>query len=119
MKRKTLVFCTLLVLLVGILGMSIALNAHAAAPDAKAHVTKKVTITSTFLYSPATLTIKVGTTVVWKNASAAAHTVTDGTKVKSPVIAPGGTFSFTFTKKGTYSYHCIFHSFMKGTIVVQ
>lgn len=119
MKRKALVFCTLLVLLVGILGMSIALKAHAASPDAKAHAKSKVTITSTFLYSPATLTVKVGTTVTWTNASAAAHTVTDGTKVKSPVIIPGATFSFTFTKAGTYAYHCIFHSFMKGTIIVQ
>src|SRR5438067_2534694 len=118
MKRQALVLCTLLVLLVGILGMSFALQAHAAGADTKAHTTKKVSITSTFLYSPATLTIKVGTTVIWKNSSAAAHTVT-GTNLHSPVIPPGGTFSYTFTKKGKYAYHCVFHSFMKGTIIVQ
>ena len=29
------------------------------------------------------------------------------------------TFSFTFTKPGTYGYYCKVHPHMKGTIVVQ
>jgi plastocyanin len=31
----------------------------------------------------------------------------------------GATFSFTFTKAGTFAYHCSIHSSMHGTIVVS
>lgn len=80
--------------------------------------------TGTFTFSPASLTIKVGTTVIWKNSTQTPHTVTsdDGTTFNSgdsTPIAPGATFSFTFTKAGTFAYQCDFHPYMKATIVVQ
>jgi plastocyanin len=77
-----------------------------------------------FAFSPASLTIKAGTTVTWKNNTTAPHTVTsdDGKSFDSGAsnpIAPGGTFSFTFTTAGTFAYHCAIHPFMKATIIVQ
>jgi amicyanin len=78
-----------------------------------------------FAFSPTTLTIKAGTTVTWKNVTSVAHTVTsdDGNSFNSgsnnPIAAQSGTYSFTFTKPGTYAYHCSFHPFMKATIIVQ
>jgi plastocyanin len=36
----------------------------------------------------------------------------------SQTLGQGGTYSFTFTTPGTYSYHCAIHPFMKGTIIV-
>jgi plastocyanin len=78
-----------------------------------------------FAFSPATLTIKSGTTVTWKNTTAVGHTVTsdDGKSFDSgtsnPIAAQGGMFSFTFTKAGTFAYHCTIHPFMKATIIVQ
>jgi amicyanin len=78
-----------------------------------------------FAFSPASLTIKAGTTVTWKNTTAASHTVTsdDGKSFDSgasnPIAAQTGTFSFTFTTAGTYAYHCAIHPFMKATIIVQ
>jgi len=78
-----------------------------------------------FAFSPATLTIKAGTTVTWKNTTAIAHTVTsdDGKSFDSgmanPITAQGGMFSFTFTTPGTFAYHCTIHPFMKATIIVQ
>ncbi|HXX78755.1 MAG TPA: plastocyanin/azurin family copper-binding protein [Ktedonobacteraceae bacterium] len=78
-----------------------------------------------FAFSPATLTIKAGTTVIWKNTTAVAHTVTsdDGQSFDSgtstPIAAQTGTFSFTFTTPGTFAYHCEIHPFMKATIIVQ
>jgi plastocyanin len=79
----------------------------------------------TFAFSPATLTIKAGTTVTWKNTTTVSHTVTsdDGKSFDSgtanPIAAQSGTFSFTFTKAGTFAYHCSIHPFMKATITVQ
>ena len=78
-----------------------------------------------FAFSPATLTIKAGTTVTWKNTTAVGHTVTsdDGKSFDSgtanPIAAQSGTFSFTFKTPGTFAYHCSIHPFMKATIIVQ
>ncbi len=71
-----------------------------------------------FGFSPARLTIRVGTTVIWKNMSSAPHTITsdDGTSFDSGTIPVGGTFRHTFTKTGTFSYHCNYHPYMRATI---
>jgi plastocyanin len=71
-----------------------------------------------FGFSPATLSIRVGTTVIWKNMSSAPHTITsdDGTSFDSGTIAVGGTFRHTFTKTGTFPYHCNYHPYMRATI---
>ncbi len=73
-----------------------------------------------FGFDPSTLTIKVGTTVIWKNVSSAPHSVTsdDGQTFDSGNIAVGGTFRFTFKNAGTFSYHCNIHPYMRATIVV-
>ncbi|SRR6266487_690824 len=68
-------------------------------------------------FSPATLTIPVGSTVTWKNKSSIAHTVTSS-KFDSGNLLPSGTFSFTFKTPGTFQYVCNYHPFMQGTIVV-
>jgi plastocyanin len=74
-----------------------------------------------YSFSPATLSIKVGTQVVWTNTSDAPHTVTsDSAGVFS---SPGNitqhqTFMFTFTTPGTFAYHCNVHPYMKATITV-
>ncbi|MDA4123762.1 MAG: cupredoxin domain-containing protein, partial [Thaumarchaeota archaeon] len=55
----------------------------------------------------------------------AAHTVTadnttGGTAVfDSSNLAVGASYSYTFTAPGTYTYHCNYHSWMKGTVVVK
>lgn len=78
-----------------------------------------------FGFVPASITVKVGTTVVWTNKTSAPHTVTsdDGktfdSGINTPIAANGGTFSFTFTKAGTYTYHCQIHPFMTATVIVQ
>ena len=73
-----------------------------------------------FGFNPSMLTIRVGTTVIWKNVSSVPHTVTsdDGQTFDSSNIAVGGTFRFTFKNIGTFSYHCNIHPYMRATIVV-
>ena len=73
-----------------------------------------------FAFSPATLTVPVGTTITWTNDDGTLHTVTSTTKVfTSAGLDGGGTFSYTFTSPGTYSYYCKLHPHMTGTIVVK
>ena len=71
-------------------------------------------------FNPPTTTVHVGDTVTWTNRDAIGHTSTSDTaKWDSPVLPNGGSFSFTFTIAGTFTYHCSIHTFMKGSIVVQ
>ena len=71
------------------------------------------------------LVIGVNSTVTWTNNDIAAHTVTadnttGGTAVfDSSNMAPGATFTYNFTAPGTYTYHCSYHAWMKGTVVVK
>jgi amicyanin len=74
-----------------------------------------------FAYSPATLTVNPGDTVTWTNMDTAPHNVVVSSgpeKFTSPTLQKGQTFSFTFTKPGTYSYYCSLHPDMKATITV-
>jgi plastocyanin len=71
-------------------------------------------------YAPATLTIKPGETVVWKNDDEHDHTViADDKSFKSGNISPGDDFEHTFKKAGTFKYACKYHPRMKGTVTVE
>ena len=73
-----------------------------------------------FAFAPASVTIKVGESVTWTNQDSPNHTVVaDNGEFTSDSLATGATFSFTFSKAGTYPYHCSIHPSMKGTVVVQ
>ena len=97
-------------------------TAPTEAPTATASTSGNSVAIAGFAFSPQSLTVKVGTTVTWTNNDGVAHTVTsdDGKTFDSGQLAPGKTFSFTFTKAGTYTYHCSNHpATMKATIIVQ
>jgi plastocyanin len=70
-------------------------------------------------YSPNPFEAKVGETVTWVNDDSAVHTATstDGT-FDSNILQRGQTFSYTFDKEGEYSYSCMLHPNMAGTIIV-
>jgi plastocyanin len=73
-------------------------------------------------FSPATLTVKIGTTVKWKNEDSYAHTATanDNTTFDTGNIAGGATASYTTTTAGSFAYHCTIHGLaMAGTLVVN
>ncbi len=75
-----------------------------------------------FKYQPETVTIKVGDTVVWTQVDETKHTVTIVTGPEtfdSGLLSAGETFSYTFTKPGTYSYKCKPHPGMRGTVIVE
>jgi plastocyanin len=71
-----------------------------------------------FSFNPSTLTVKQGTKVVWTNKDSATHTIKADT-FNSQDIAQGGTFEFTFDKKGSFDYSCGIHPSMKGKVIVE
>jgi len=77
------------------------------------------------IFSPASKTITVGTTIKWTNQDAVTHTITSGTPSSpsglfdSGNLAQNGTFSYTFNQVGTISFYCKIHTTMTGTITVQ
>jgi len=73
-----------------------------------------------YFFTPATLTIRKGTRVVWVNTTGAPHTVTssDGGFASSGTLGNGDAFSATFTIAGTFSYQCSIHPYMTATIIV-
>ena len=93
-------------------------------------------------YSPSTITVKVGTKVIWANDSSKdmwtasamhpSHTAYSGTSVQQHCpdtagtafdacegVAPGKTWSFVFNKKGEWGYHDHLNPSKFGKVIVQ
>lgn len=87
---------------------------------------RPTTVTATirnYAFSPRVLRIYTGDTVAWKNTDTADHTVTDNRSgagsFASSSLSKGATFSAKFTVVGTFHYHCAFHPFMTGVVIVR
>jgi plastocyanin len=72
-----------------------------------------------FVFAPAELTVKVGTTVTWTNRDDIPHTVVSAGKFRSKTLDTDDKFSFTFTTAGDYKYFCSLHPHMTGMIKVE
>ena len=72
-------------------------------------------------FIPQRLELRPGDTVVWRNKDPFPHTATaaGGGGPASPAIAPGGSWTFTATRRGQYPYLCTLHRTMTGTLVVR
>ena len=76
-------------------------------------------------FLPSTVTIDVGGTVTWENPDNVPHTVTSGTSSNGPdgyfnssLIMVGQSYSNTFDSAGTYTYFCMIHPWMAGTVLL-
>ena len=94
-----------------------------AAPDAAAQAQGQEGNTVTmkgFMFTPASITVAAGTTVQWKNLDGEPHTVVGIEEpFRSGALDQNDSFSFKFSKPGTYRYACSIHPQMTGTIVVK
>ncbi|MBE0543077.1 MAG: cupredoxin domain-containing protein [Verrucomicrobia bacterium] len=69
-------------------------------------------------YYPATIEVKKGDVVEWKNDDLVPHTAT-AASFDSGTIASGQSWRHTFTDAGNFPYVCTFHPQMKGIVIVK
>ena len=84
------------------------------------HVNKAYTVTiQQMKFTPATLTVSKGDTVIWINKDIVTHNVTDATAKEwaSPGLSPGMSWSRVITKSAAYM--CTLHPVMKGSLEVR
>jgi plastocyanin len=86
---------------------------------ARTPVTHTVTIEG-MRFTPESLTVKVGDSVVWVNRDMFPHTATskDG-GFDSGSVDPEKSWTFTAQKAGDFRYVCSFHPTMKGTLRIE
>ena len=77
-------------------------------------------------YTPSTVTISAGGTVTFSNTDTAPHTSTSGSAANGPdgvfdtsLIMANASYSVTLSDAGTYTYFCMVHPWMEGTIIVE
>ena len=71
-------------------------------------------------FNPATITVSVGTTIVWTNKDAVTHNVTSNPVLfSSGAMSNGATFSYKFATAGTFSYICTIHPSMTASVTVN
>lgn len=93
-----------------------SVSGPAAAAPPKTHT---VTIDAS-RFTPATLTVAPGDTVIWKNIDLFPHTATSSLGVfDSKEIQPGKTWKYVVPKKGLFAYICSLHPTMKGNLRVR
>lgn len=72
-------------------------------------------------FSPKDITVKAGTTVTWTNEDSMAHAIAETDQLTgphSPQLKTGQSYTYTFTKPGTYHYNCPIHPSMVATVTV-
>jgi len=74
-----------------------------------------------FAFTPNTIEINAGDTIVWENRDTQGHTVTSNDKIEmnSRLLGLGQKYSHTFNRAGFYAYYCEIHPYMTGKVIVN
>jgi plastocyanin len=71
------------------------------------------------LFSPASITVPVNTTVHWTwSSDAREHNVTGANGLASGDKVAGDSYDKLFATAGTFAYHCTIHATMTGSVLV-
>lgn len=124
--RLLVILAVLVVVLLGVIWLVHAHRKSAAISIPKSPPSAAVAITS-HGFVPTELLIKPGTVVTWTNNSASPYQIasnpypshSDLPGLYSKVIAPGSTYSYTFTKAGSWGYADYLSPTTNGEVVVK
>jgi plastocyanin len=79
-----------------------------------------VVVIRSFTFDPFEVRVRAGERVTWINCDQEPHTSTaDNGEWASPLLAPGQSFTQTFTAVGQFEYFCEPHPFMTGRVIVE
>jgi plastocyanin len=72
-----------------------------------------------FSFSPGTTTVHVGDTITWTNNGKQPHSAkADDHSFDTGILRHGQSAAHTFSTAGTFTYFCIVHPYMHGTVIV-
>jgi plastocyanin len=133
LRRPSRVLLALIVLTT----LTVAGCSSSASPSGESSADGATVISlKSLMFMPEDLTVNVGTKVTWRNDEPISHTVTSGPVTgvdkstglrtgqkpdglfNGTLKGNGDTFSYTFTKAGTYPYYCSIHYGMSAKIIV-
>jgi plastocyanin len=98
----------------GVLGGTAVPGRDATAADATSEV-----VVAGFVFVPAELTVRVGTTVRWVNREArTSHSILWPDGAESDRFFPGEQVERRFDRAGRYAYRCGPHPEMQGAVIV-
>ena len=70
-------------------------------------------------FTPGNVSVPMGTIVTWINQDSQGHTVTvPGVFDSGPIPPNGGRWSWVASVAGTFTYHCLIHPDMNGSVSV-
>lgn len=134
MKKTPAIIIAAVVVVIALVAVVAASSSKKSAPDsttsqstsssssaASTAVAADKVVISNYMFGPADIKVKVGTTVTWTNSDSVRHNVVsdDGMMPDGKLIGKGETYTYTFAKAGTYKYHCSPHPYMHGSVVVE
>jgi plastocyanin len=101
--------------------VTLAACSSSSSPTSTSAPASSATVTiRNFAFIPATLTVSPGAVVKVVNEDQVTHTLTANGQFDTGDIPAGQSKTFTAPNaKGSYSYICSIHTFMKGTLVVS
>src|SRR3954454_5541821 len=99
--------------------LGLAIAAAIVLPAARVRAEETAINIDNFTFEPKELTVKVGSTVTWKNRDDIPHTIVSAGKFRSKTLDTDDSFSFTFTAAGDYKYFCSLHPHMTGMVKVE
>lgn len=88
-------------------------------PQTTSSVSANTILIKNFAFDPASITVKVGSTVRWVNQDSVPHRIVFADGADSTVLAGMQSWSRKFDQAGTYDYACTIHPTMLGTVIVE